>query len=81
MSDLESAQLIAIERGDKLIKANSEIMHLREVNAELLKACKSVRTWIMEPFTAEDADSESLNPYFRKALRAVNEAIAKAEPK
>lgn len=52
---------------------------LKEINDDLLAACKSVREWLMEPFTAADADDENLSPAFRKALRKVNAAIAKAE--
>lgn len=46
---------------------------------ELLEALKDVRAWIMDPFTEEDAASETLHPAFRKALKRVSAAIAKAE--
>jgi hypothetical protein len=48
---------------------------LREVNAELLEACKAVVRWLGEP---EFETSDGAHPAFRKALLSCRAAIATA---
>lgn len=45
---------------------------------ELLEACKAVDEWLMEGFADSDADDPVYNEAFRRALRTVRAAIARA---
>jgi hypothetical protein len=52
--------------------------HLIAAAPDMFDALTDVREWLMVPFNAKDADDENLHPSFRKALRTVNAALAKA---
>mgnify|MGYP001559616124 CR=1 FL=1 len=67
----------SLEQSVSVLQAERD--RLKALVAELVGALRDVRAWIISPFDESDERSESLHPAFRKALKSVNAALARAK--